>query len=543
MTSRNQQRKRAAQIRRLAEEAVRREQARLPKSSPDVADQNTEQILHELRVHQVQLEMQNEELRWAQEELDASRARYFDLYDLAPVGYCTLSGRGRILEANLTAATLLGVARATLVQQPFSRFILKEDQHLYTLQELQGPDIPGPQEYELRLVKDGGSSFWAHLTIIAAQLAAGQLEYRIVLSDISDRKHAEIRAREQAVFTRRILDSTFAHIAILDPQGNIVDVNTAWYRFAQENNGSELDKIGPGTSYFCSWSTRYGDTTNAAEAFAGIRQVQRGERPSFTIEYPCHPPNGKYRWFSLQVLPLVGDTGHVLVSHTDISALKQSEQSLAAALAEKDVLLREVHHRVKNNLAAIIGLLDMQRRMLDNQQGRELLNELSGRVRSMSLIHEKLYQSDNLDRIDFHHYTQALVTHLRTAYGAPHITCQVDAQGVEMPLDIAVPCGMIINELVTNTLKYAFPKGTPCPEKDGCHMHVSIRQDNNTYTLSVADNGIGLPPEYDWKAASTLGMVLVRMLGCHQLGGEYQLDRLDGTRFTLTFTSAKGSER
>jgi PAS domain S-box-containing protein len=538
MTSDKHHRKRAAELRRLAEEAVRNEQAPLPTSSSDLAEQDTEQILHELRVHQVQLEMQNEDLRQAQEKLDASRARYFDLYDLAPVGYCTLSANGRILKANLTAATLLGVDRATLVQQPFTRFILEEDQHLYTLRQLQGPDIPDPQECELRLKKDDVGSFWAHLTITAVQPAAGQSEYRIVLSDISDRKHAEIRASEQAVFTRRILDSTPAHIALLDPEGMIVDVNTAWTRFAQENNGTEMNKLGPGTSYFCSWSSQYGDITNATEAFAGIRQVQRGERPSFTIEYPCHAPNEQNRWFSLQALPLVGDTGHVLVAHTDISALKQSEQSLAAALAEKDVLLREVHHRVKNNLAAIIGLLDMQRRMLNDQQGRDLLNELSRRIYSMNLIHEKLYRSDNLARIDFHGYTQDLIFHLHTAYGTPRITCQVEAQDVDIPLDIAVPCGMIINELVSNALKYAFPEGTPCSEKNGCRIQVSIRQDNNTYTLAVADNGIGLPPEYDWKAASTLGMILVRMLGCHQLGGEYELDRLNGTRFTLTFTSS-----
>jgi PAS domain S-box-containing protein len=414
MTSQDQRLKQAAELRQLAEEVVRKEKDRLSKLSLGVADQNTEQILHELRVHQVQLEMQNDELRRVQEELDASRVRYFDLYDLAPVGYCTLSEKGRIQEANLTAATLLGVARGALAQQPFARFIFTADQHLFTLRQLCSSHDSRPFECELRLVKNDGSTFWAHLTITTVQLAAGQSEYRIVLSDISDRKHAEIRAREQTAFTRRILDSICAHIAILDPQGIIVDVNTAWYRFAEKNNGTKTDTFTPGASYFCSWSSRYGDTTNAAEAFAGIRQVQCGKSPSFTIEYPCHVPKGENRWFSLQVLPLVGSTGHVLVSHTEITALKQFEQSLTTALTEKDVLLREVHHRVKNNLASIIALLDMQRRMLDNHQGRDILTELSGRIRSMSLIHEKLYRSDNLAQIDFHGYIQALLSHLRT---------------------------------------------------------------------------------------------------------------------------------
>ena len=191
--------------------------------------------------------------------------------------------------------------------------------------------------------------------------------------DITERKQAEIRLQEQATFTRRILDSTSAHIAILDSQGMIIDVNTPWCRFAQENQGAQTEKLGPGTSYFCSWDAQHGDITGAEKAFAGIRQVQSGERNSFEIEYPCHSPE-ENRWFSLRVLPLAGGKGQVLVSHTDVSVLKQSEEHLLAALEEKEVLLREVHHRVKNNLAAIISLLDMQRRMLNDPQGRDILD-------------------------------------------------------------------------------------------------------------------------------------------------------------------------
>ena len=324
MTNQNQHFKRAAEIRRLAEETVRKEKD-LQQDTNGTPGHDSK-ILHELRVYQVQLEMQNEELRRTQDELDASRARYFDLYDLAPVGYCTLSAKGRILEANLTAATLLGIDRGALVQQSFARYIFAADQHLFTLRQPQGPQDFLPFEHELRLVKNDDSTFWALLTITAVQQTAELFEYRIILSDITNHKKAEFDFKEQTAFTRRILDSVSAHIAILDPQGIIVDINTAWNRFAQENNGTEIEKLGPGASYFCSWSIRYGDTTNAAEAFAGIRQVQRGKRPSFTIEYPCHAPNGGNRWFSLQVLPLVGNTGHVLVSHTEITALKRSEQ-------------------------------------------------------------------------------------------------------------------------------------------------------------------------------------------------------------------------
>ena len=130
-------------------------------------------MLHELRVHQIELEMQNEELRRTQAELDAARARYFDLYDLAPVGYCTLTEKGLILEANLTAATLLGVARGALVKQPITRFILKEDQDIYYLHRKQLFETGEPQACELRMLKKDGTTFWAHLPATAAQDADG----------------------------------------------------------------------------------------------------------------------------------------------------------------------------------------------------------------------------------------------------------------------------------------------------------------------------------------------------------------------------------
>lgn len=141
--------------------------------------------IHELRVHQIELEMQNEELRAAQIEIDAARARYFDLYDLAPVGYCTLSEKGLILEANLTAATELGVSRTALVGQPFSRFINKDDQDNYyihrkkTFSAGDAGNKGEPMECELRLVKSDGSFFWAHLTSIAIEADDGQKVCRV----------------------------------------------------------------------------------------------------------------------------------------------------------------------------------------------------------------------------------------------------------------------------------------------------------------------------------------------------------------------------
>ena len=186
------------QLRRQAESRL----TQAPNASAALTPEEARRTLHELKVHQIELEMQNEELRRSQAELDATRARYFDLYDLAPMGYCTLSEKGLILEANLTAATLLGVARSALVKRPLSRFILKQDQDKYY--RYRNALLAGgkPQTCELRLLKPDGTPFWAHLTATAAPAisqpnpspessADRAPAWHVVLSDVTEHHFQE----------------------------------------------------------------------------------------------------------------------------------------------------------------------------------------------------------------------------------------------------------------------------------------------------------------------------------------------------------------
>ena len=181
----------AVALRRRAEGTAKRNAFLIPEDMESLSIEAARQMLHELRVHQIELEMQNEELRKAQMELGAARARYFDLYDLAPVGYCIVSEKGLILEANLTAATLLGVARSALVKQPLTRFILKEDQDLYYQHRKQLFETGEQQASELRMVKKDGAAFWAHLEAFSALNAEGAPVCRVVISNITERKFEE----------------------------------------------------------------------------------------------------------------------------------------------------------------------------------------------------------------------------------------------------------------------------------------------------------------------------------------------------------------
>ena len=193
MTSNDNRAEGSAELRKRAEEIARGKAAPSPEHLEAMSPEETQRTLHELRVHQIELEIQNEELRRAQAELDAARARYFDLYDQAPVGYCTLSEQGLILEANLTAATLLGVARGALIKKPISQFILKEDQCIYYLHRKQLFETDEPHAFELRMLRKDGTVFSAYLAATTAQDAGGAPVCRFVLTDITERKQTEIK--------------------------------------------------------------------------------------------------------------------------------------------------------------------------------------------------------------------------------------------------------------------------------------------------------------------------------------------------------------
>jgi PAS domain S-box-containing protein len=229
----------AAELRQRAEALARADAA-----SPGVAlsPEDMRRALHELRVHQIELEMQNEELRRTQVELDASRARYFDRYDLAPVGYFALGETGLILEANLAAARLLGVDRTSLTEQPLTRFILPADQGLYYLYRKLSPETGSQHPQELRMLKSDGTPFWAHLVAIAAQDAEGVPVAYVTMSDITVRKQAE----ERLVAITQAVESTSDAIGISDTTGHHFYQNRALSDLFGYATAEELQAAGGG---------------------------------------------------------------------------------------------------------------------------------------------------------------------------------------------------------------------------------------------------------------------------------------------------------
>ncbi len=215
----------------------------------------------------------------------------------------------------------------------------------------------------------------------------------------------------------------------------------------------------------------------------------------------------------------------------DITEHKRVELQLKASLEEKIALLKEVHHRVKNNLQVVISLLNLQTTRLHNREVLDTLEETRNRVRSMALLHETLYRSQNMARVNFAQYVETLCAHLLRTYGrrAAHVEWINRLTPLELSPERAVPGGLIVNELISNALKYAFPEARPG------RIVVGLRElESRRYGLPEADNGIGLPPDFRIEQTQTLGLQLVLML-TEQLHGSVEILREEGTTFHITF--------
>jgi two-component system, sensor histidine kinase PdtaS len=209
----------------------------------------------------------------------------------------------------------------------------------------------------------------------------------------------------------------------------------------------------------------------------------------------------------------------------------EMDKKLKNSLKEKELLLKEIHHRVKNNMQIISSLLNLQSKYIKDKDDLEIFKESQNRVKSMAKIHEKLYQSESLAKINFADYVKSVEMDLFRSYGADpnRIKLETNFDDVQLNINTAIPCGLIINELITNSLKYAFPDA----RKGKININLLKDEDDN-FNLTLSDDGIGFPESLDFRNTETLGLQLVNML-VRQLNGSIKLDRSQGTKFKIKF--------
>ena len=387
-------------------------------------------LVNELRVHQVEVEMQNEELRLTLGKLDASQARYFDFYDLAPVGYCSLDENGLILQANRTTARLLGVARNKLLERSITRFIFSEDKDIYYLFRRRLSAAGGMHACDLRMVKPDGTQSWVRMDAISVPESDGSQIVRLVLSDITKRKLAELALQTSEEFNVAILNSLSSQVAVLDLEGVIVATNEAWRRFALENSarpGQPATNTQVGGNYLDICQASQGDSTaGATEARDGILAVLGNRLPTFSLEYPCHSP-AERRWFTMTVTPLDMGSRGVVIVHTNITERKQGAMALQVSEQKYRALLEHAADAVViADLAGAVLEINTAAETLSGYDRSELIGEhirMIHPVEEMPLVAAAFARFADADRVD------TGTCHVLTKQGQ-HVPVQVNAMAI-----------------------------------------------------------------------------------------------------------------
>ncbi|MCX6698626.1 MAG: PAS domain S-box protein [Methanomicrobiales archaeon] len=280
---------------------------------------------------------------------------------------------------------------------------------------------------------------------------------------------------------------------------------------------------------------------------AEVQMALRGEK-EFNTEFRVVWPDGTVhtiRGLANVERDASGKAVRLIGTNYDITERKEAENLIRHALAEKEVLLREVHHRVKNNLAGILSLIELQISSLSDPVQIAPFKDLETRIRSMALVHESLCSAKDLTRINVASYTENLTRHLLPAYGtAGEVRCRIEMGAITLPMETATPCGLVMNEIVTNSLKYAFPKSFSCEKIRGepCTIALTLHREGSDYILIVADNGMGMPEGTDATMSHSLGRFLIRFIVEHQLGGSIEISTARGTAYTIRFPAPAAKE-
>jgi PAS domain S-box-containing protein len=458
--------------------------------------------------------------REIRDHLIESELRYHMLFDSATDAILIHSSDGKILKANQIASRQSGYTVQQLEVSSLQDLGilpscgLTREQHT----ELQSRGI---YHFESRILTRDGTTIPLEISCKIIEYA-GKPALLSTLRDITERLRAEAALRESEMRYRMIGDLIPFGVWACDSSGNFTFLSQSFLTVL----GISLDEVRKK-----GWMHLL-PREDFDRTIADWRQcVQMGS--FWDYEYRIADANGKVFIVLSRGAPHFDDAGKItswVGIHLDITERKRYEERLEASLREKEVIIKEVHHRVKNNMQVISGFLQLQANYIDDPVAIDKLNESQQRVRTMALVHEKLYQSKSLGVINAAEYIKSLVADLLNSYSIEtRVDVNVDVDDVSINLDMAIPCGLIINELVTNSVKHAFTGR----EVGKLNVILHHREDH-TFVLTVSDDGAGLPADFETRSMASLGMQLVHVL-TRQLGGELKTESQNGARFTIVF--------
>jgi len=439
---------------------------------------------------------------------------------------CASDREGFITEFNAAAQRTFGYTAEEVIGKHVSMLYENPQQRIrITDEELYKKGVYSGEVYNVR---KNGERFIAFLSASVLRNEAGEIVGAMGVSrDISELKQAEEQLRAQSAKLNAVFESSSHLIWTLDTNLCLTSFNQNYARFFKAHYGRDVH-VG--------LNMASGDMVSSSEYntfwVQKDKAVLRGERQHF--ETKLIDRHGNTIWREIYLNPIFDENGTVREISgigNDITEKKLAEEKIRQSLQEKEVLLKEVHHRVKNNLQVISSILNLQSSYVKDQGTLNILKESQNRIKSMAFIHESLYQTKDFSSINFSEYVVNLSHNLIQSYSNfdNEIKLNLDIQNVFLNLDLAIPCGLIINEIVSNALKYAFVDKT-----GDCEVSVKMTLSDENLVLEVADNGIGLPKEIDYRNTQSLGLQLVVTL-TDQLNGTIEMDAAHGTKYTIIF--------
>lgn len=354
--------------------------------------------------------------------------------------------------------------------------------------------------------------------------------YLGIQRDMTERKVAEENIRLSEEKFRAVAEAIPAQVVIFQDE-NFVYINP----YSEIITGYKPEEL----FNMNFWDIVHPDYAETARQ-RGIAR-QKGEEVPDNYEMKIITRQGEEKWinYSARIINFNGKPA-VLGTSTDITVQKNAGEEVERSLREKEILLKEIHHRVKNNLQIVTSLLKLQSSYVKDEKVKRLFKESQNRVQSMSLIHQKLYQTKDLSHIDFKDYIETVVTHLQHSFGIleDRVNVVIEVKDITMSIDNAIPAGLIINELVSNSLKHAFPSN----KKGKIYINLSFDDASRDYKLIIRDSGVGMPADIDINKTDSFGLKLVSTL-VNQMSGSIEVTQDKGCSYEIVFKSALYKER
>jgi len=463
----------------------------------------------------------------AEEALRASESQFRLIWENSPLGMRLTNEQGIMVKVNEAFCKIVDKPREELEGKPLSIVYEKHLQnHIQKRHQERFKARTVKTYFEQHLTLWNGSQIWVEVSNAFFKPEGKELLLLGIFLDITKRKNAEIALEQERAYFENLFQHSPEAIALCDNNGIIKKINTYFSKLfgysPEEAIGKLIDKL----------------VVPASQSEKENEIIRQSLQKNFVFTESIRmKKNRELVHVSILASPIkVGNNQlGVYIIYRDITDRKKSEEKLKNLLSEKDILLKEIYHRVKNNFQVITSLLNLQSKNIDNEQARMAFRESQNRIRTMALVHEHLYQSADLAHINFKEYLNSLVTNLYHSYvsRSNKINFHLEIADISLNIDQAIPCSLIINELISNAVKYAFPaswQGEP-------EINIQLKKTpGEKIVLIVKDNGIGIPQNFDIKNSNSLGLKLVTVLSENQLEGKITIKRKNGTIFKIQFS-------